>query len=336
MANTDDILSREVAIAANVEETGISLKAKSRAVAAIDRLLGGLADWPAAVVEGKAAKRRLKDEVERKLIEVQAEVAERKLKGMEQAGDALLLGVLKDSGRKQVNVAGVVIDAVKELKALPPPMQPQSDGAEIGPDQLNEDWINQFTRFAEDASSDDLQQIWGRVLAGEISRPGSFSRHTLRFIAELDATTAIHCEFAMENAVGDFIPKTEAWNSSEHLRVGLDLQRLGVLEGLSGLGGMQQQFTMSSTNPKTFIKGGQALVVYGRDGDQVSVPAIVVTRLGQEVFSLLTPIDPNSALRCLSDLLKAQDAVSRIELGSWSPFGDGIQFVHTEMILSRH
>ena len=334
MAKSDDILSREVAITAKVEETGISLSAKSRAVAAIDRLLGGLADWPAAVLEGRAAKRRLKDEVERKLIEVQAEVAERRLKGMEQAGDTLLIGVLKDSGRKQVNVASVVIEAVEELKALPPPTQAQSGVTLDEPDQVNDDWINQFARFAEDASSDELQQLWGRVLAGEVNRPGSFSRHTLRFIAELDKTTAEHCEFAMERAVGDFIPKVDAWIASDHLRIGIDLQRLGILECVTGLGSLQQQFIMSSKSPKTFIKGGQVLVVYGQDGAEVAVPAILVTRLGQEVFSLLTPKDPNSALRNLAELMKGQAAVQYIGLGPWVPEGDSLRFFCTEAILN--
>jgi len=266
MAESDDVLSREVAIAAKLEGTSVSLQAKSRAVTAFDRLLGALSDWPAAFAEGRAAKRRLKDELERKLLEVQAEVAERKLRGLEQAGDVLLVGLLKDNGRKQSNVAGVVIEAVEEMKALPPPNQPQSGAASDEPDQVNEDWINQFARFAEDASSDELQQIWGRVLAGEVNCPGSFSRHTLRFISELDKTTAEHCEFAMEMAIQTMIPKTEVWNDSYHLEVGLDLQRLGILEGLTGIGSLSEQLTLSSKNPKIYFKGPKALMIYGEEG----------------------------------------------------------------------
>src|SRR5208283_1459027 len=50
--------------------------------------------------------------------------------------------------------------------------------------------LNIFERYAEDASSETMRALWARVLAGEIRRPGQFSLRTLRFMSELDATTA--------------------------------------------------------------------------------------------------------------------------------------------------
>ena len=334
MSEPDDVLSRQVAITARVDATGVSLQAKSRAVAALDRLIGSLADLPAAYVEGKANKRRLKDQIDRRLLEVQAEVAERKLRGMEQAGDALLVDALKAAGRKQANSACVAIEAIEEMKALPPPTMAQPGDMADEPAAVDEDWMNQFSRYTEDASSDQLQQTWGRVLAREVNRPGSFSRHTLRFVAELDRTTAEHCEFAMELAIGDFIPKTEAWNASSHLMIGLDLQRLGLLEGIGGLGGMSQTFEFGG-EPMSFVKGQQLMVVSGQQGAQLSVPAIVVTRLGQEVFSLLTPSRPADALRELAGLLEKGDVVKRIELGPWVTEGDGLRYFAQEVLLDR-
>src|SRR3546814_8158914 len=44
----------------------------------------------------------------------------------------------------------------------------------------DDDWMNRFMRFAEDASSERLQELFARILAGEVVRPGSFGAATLR------------------------------------------------------------------------------------------------------------------------------------------------------------
>jgi hypothetical protein len=50
--------------------------------------------------------------------------------------------------------------------------------------------MNRFERFAEDASTDELRQRWGRVLSAEIRKPGTFSPKVLRIVDEIDQSTA--------------------------------------------------------------------------------------------------------------------------------------------------
>jgi hypothetical protein len=40
--------------------------------------------------------------------------------------------------------------------------------------EIDDDWLNVFVRLAEDKTSEELQQLFGRILAGEIRKPGSF------------------------------------------------------------------------------------------------------------------------------------------------------------------
>lgn len=61
-----DHLATEVAISAKLEKSAITAAARSRAVAAIDRLLGSAADIPTAYFENIAAKARLRGEIERR------------------------------------------------------------------------------------------------------------------------------------------------------------------------------------------------------------------------------------------------------------------------------
>lgn len=333
MSEPEDVLSREVALAAKIDEAGITVRAKSRAVAAFDRLLGSLADWPAAFAEGRADKRRLQDQIERRMMEAQADIAQRQLRGVEQVGDALLIDIMKSEGRKQTNTAGVAIEAMEALKALPPPDTAETEAVPETPEALDPDWLNQFTRFAEDASSDQLQQLWGRVLAGEVNCPGSFSRHTLRFVAELDRETAEHCEFAVEYVVDRMIPKTDSWQNNQFLMAALDLQRLGLLEGV-GTFGLTQNYDFTG-QPRGFLKDGHVLVVHGESGAKFSVEAMLLTRLGVEVFSLLKAKNPTTALRSLAKLIENKPAVERIELGTTRGTGASLKIENTETLWTK-
>lgn len=352
MPEEEDILSREVVIGARLEENGIAVRTKSRAVAALDRLVGSLLDLPAAFFEGKARKRRLKDEIEERLRRAQLEIAERRLGELTGSGDQLLLDVLHDKARRQTNAAGVAVEAIDALKALPKPGSGGPAGGTAsfhtapGPGEgddgesfargdetpnIDEDWMNQFARYAEDASSERLQQVWGRVLAGEINRPGSFSRHTLRFIAELDQETAKNCEFAAGRAIGQFIPKTDEWNGGEGLHIGLDLQRLGLIEGI-GTFGLNQNFILGADGRVAILGREYALLLSGKPETKTSIEALLLTRMGREVFSLLGNAGEVSALEALATRLP-KEGLNSIVLGVLGePDGSGFQFVPVKVI----
>jgi hypothetical protein len=55
----------------------------------------------------------------------------------------------------------------------------------IPEERPDEDWVNRFFAFAQDISSEEMQVLWGRILAGEIKKPGSYSMRTLDFVRNL-------------------------------------------------------------------------------------------------------------------------------------------------------
>lgn len=332
MSDGNDILNREIVIAGKLEENGLAIRVKSRAIAALDGLLGSLIDIPAAFAEGVAGKQRIKNQINERFLLARAEFAEKKLLGLPHAGDALLLDMMKDAGRKQINSAGVAIHAIEELKCLPRPAD-QSQAEQDRMEFLDEDWLNQFRRYAEDASSENLQQLWGRILAGEINSAGSFSRHTLRFMAELDQVTAENCQFAADYIVHDFIPWSDFWQKNEQFMIAIDLSRLGLIEGAAG-DSPSKQFTIRDEGYLVQENRGYALVVEGVAGTKVNFPAMPLTRLGNEVFSLLAVNDETASLRDMAKKFERQ-GVSTIKLGTYTPHGDGIRFVDTEVLFTQ-
>ncbi|MFC3093628.1 TIGR03899 family protein [Alteromonas sediminis] len=82
--------------------------------------------------------------------------------------------------------------------------------ADATAEAIDPDWLYAFADLAENIYSPDMQELWGKIFAVEISRPGSFSLktlETLRRLTQKDAkifTTA--CRLSSKR-MGDPIPR---------------------------------------------------------------------------------------------------------------------------------
>lgn len=105
----------------------------------------------------------------------------------------------EEEKRKIGNRAEAIRIAVEELNENHP-------SADAGAD-IDDDWLNLFVRLAEDKSSEELQGLFGRILAGEIRKPGSFSLRTIQFISTLSKEDAqdipVFLSYALDNS---FVP----------------------------------------------------------------------------------------------------------------------------------
>lgn len=81
--------------------------------------------------------------------------------------------------KRQKNIGTVVGHAALELG--------DKDVANSEPDH---DWTARFFSDVQDVSSEEMQSLWGKVLAGEVERPGSTSILTLSILRNLDQATA--------------------------------------------------------------------------------------------------------------------------------------------------
>lgn len=71
--------------------------------------------------------------------------------------------------KKQRNLESIVAFAIEDSKDKEP----------VTDIPVDDDWLTRFFRIAEDVSTEEMQFYWGRILAGEVTRPGSFSLRTL-------------------------------------------------------------------------------------------------------------------------------------------------------------
>lgn len=74
---------------------------------------------------------------------------------------------------------------------------------EVSDDPVALDWRRRFFSGAEDVCDDEMQIIWGKVLAGEVASPGRFSLRTLEILKNLSKHEAEKfqkiCSFAFSD-----------------------------------------------------------------------------------------------------------------------------------------
>jgi uncharacterized repeat protein (TIGR03899 family) len=57
-------------------------------------------------------------------------------------------------------------------------------------DRADHDWFSSFVNLAEDISNKTMQDLWAKILAGEVSKPGSFSLKTLQAFRSMSIAEA--------------------------------------------------------------------------------------------------------------------------------------------------
>ncbi|MBO4914355.1 MAG: DUF2806 domain-containing protein [Oscillospiraceae bacterium] len=92
------------------------------------------------------------------------------------AGNRLLFQELK----KQRNIDAVIAAAYTELESE----------TIVSQEPVDDDWISSFFDFIANVSSKEMQMIWGKLLAGEIKSPRSYSIRTLDVLRKMTALEA--------------------------------------------------------------------------------------------------------------------------------------------------
>lgn len=77
--------------------------------------------------------------------------------------------------KKQQNIEAVVAHAYAEL----------DKAKTVSSIPVDEDWISSFFDFVANVSNEQMQILWGKVLAGEVAKPDSFSIRTLDILRKM-------------------------------------------------------------------------------------------------------------------------------------------------------
>jgi hypothetical protein len=189
---------------------------------------------------------------------------------------------IADATRREINTSKAVIFAEDMLAEDP----------QVPPDRpVDDDWLFAWREYAGRVSTEDLQRLWGGVLAGEIKSPGAFSIRTLDFLRALSKAEAERisrlARFAIEGRISR-IQKDHLEKNGVPFAELLQMQELGVISGVEGAG-LTTQYRSLST--EKFIKAlrshGKALIIEDDDSTKIlKLDGYLLTAIGQQVLGL--------------------------------------------------
>ena len=111
--------------------------------------------------------------------EAQQSLASSNLQGEVTISDAVSQRFQFQEEKRQKNIHAVTALAAAAL-----------DGSDVPDHEPDHDWTARFFNEIQDVSSEQMQELWAKVLAGEVERPGNTSIRTLSILRNLDQTTA--------------------------------------------------------------------------------------------------------------------------------------------------
>lgn len=82
--------------------------------------------------------------------------------------------------KKQQNIESVIGKAYDELSTV----------SEVSDTPVDSDWVSEFFDNVANVSNEKMQILWGKLLAGEIKQPGSFSLRTLSTLKNMSQIDA--------------------------------------------------------------------------------------------------------------------------------------------------
>jgi hypothetical protein len=235
-----------------------------------------------------------------------------------------------ESIRRETNIARSIMVAEDFLS---------QDRQQPSDKPLDDDWLFSWRDYAGRVSASELQDLWGRTLAGEIKQPGSYSIRTLEFLKGLSKSEAELISTAAKFVIAETIyRKKEKFLEKDglHLSQLLFLQDIGVLSGVEAFG---LSTTYKSIQPDRYFRpltASNKILLLEDDDPSKAVKAEVylLTQVGKEVLKLASfQVNEEYLISVAQDFVKKGVKVKVADWVQQTP--EGGQFLDAKEVEAR-
>lgn len=187
-----------------------------------------------------------------------------------------------EEARREINTSKAVIYAEEAL----------SNDSQTPPDRsIDDDWLFTWRDYVGGVSTEDLQQLWGKVLAGEVKSPGSYSLRTLEFLRGLSKDEAEHISSLASFVIEGRIVRSLKQFLEEHgvtFNLLLVMQELGLLSGVEAIGLTTDYKSVGSERFVCALRSnGKVLLVEDDDPSKVlTLEVYLLTGVGNQLLGL--------------------------------------------------
>jgi hypothetical protein len=192
--------------------------------------------------------------------------------------------LIEEESQHQKNMEAIAVRAVEQVKKS------------AQPEHMDDDWIANFFSNARIVSDESMRCLWARVLAGEANRPGSYSKRTVNWLADVDKRDAeqfaILCSFgcSIGGALHPLIYDVKApVYSDQGVSFGMltHLSNIGLIrfEALAG-------FSVIGMRGRSIIRFQNESLVLEIPGDgdhSFSVGSVLLSQVGSELAQICDP-----------------------------------------------
>lgn len=169
--------------------TGVPAPIRRSLLKVLGRLTTAAVEYPVTLLENAIKERKAESNARVRLIDASKTQIAKQMNVDPAYAQAAASKFAQRIVRERVNVDQIAVLAVQELAKLQLPHQVPNNPPEDRAD-VDEDWLNVFEGEASQVSSEHAQKVFAKILAGEINRPASFSKKTLKLISQLDNQAA--------------------------------------------------------------------------------------------------------------------------------------------------
>lgn len=190
--------------------------------------------------------------------------------------------------KRAINLRKIAVIAEEEAGETP--------DEEVSDEPVDPDWFARWREAAQDVSNEEMQQLWARLLSGEVKKPGSFSLQTVSLLRNLSSKQA-----GWIAALAPFIIVAWIFKNCDDLLAEagltfdalLELESLGVLTGLDAIGGISQQINFEPDPRDTnmslalFAAHGEGVLIrHETPPPNLEIPIYRILAVGRELISL--------------------------------------------------
>ena len=159
-------------------------------------------------------------------------------------------------------------------------------------ESVEQGWINRFFDSVADVSDEDLQKLWGKVLAGEIKQPKSYSLRTLETLKNLSKEEAELFQkiipFVINMQGNLFLPSNFEVLKKYDIRYG-EILRLDECGLINSSGMVTFNPSISNAEHVSMYTQSRVVLIYGLKSseEKISIGMFGLTRAATELFYIL-------------------------------------------------
>lgn len=215
--------------------------------------------------------------------------------------------------KKQLNIESVIAFTAEEL----------IDELPVLDKAIDKDWVTRFFRIVEDVSNDEMQLLWGKILAGEIKQPKSYSLRTLELLRNLSQAEAItfmkvanyaikeegktYTLYTSVNGTTWDINQNKEYSDIEYTDIAL-LSETGLIQPYSSTIIAMENNSRDSFH--VFIIGDIVIIINIKaNTETIKMPVVIFTKAGNELINLISPNPSMKYLKSFANSIREKGNV---------------------------